>query len=130
MSSRPLGLGIAPDEDNAGYQNGFDRAHLNWYSIDPIFYSSRRPSSITDDDVSNLYTRRIFINEIFPEIDIVQGQAAVINSLDLNYYPNERGPYNFDTNAQDGYWIRHHKVGQELQGKLLLLTLNKQMLST
>ena len=102
LSSRPLGLGIKPDEDNAGYQNGFNRAHLNWYSIDPIFYSSRRPSSITDDDVSNLYTRRIFINEIFPEIDIVQGQAAVINSLDLNYYPNERGPYNFDTNAQDG----------------------------
>ena len=29
-------------------------------------------------------------------------KPAVINSLDLNYYPNERGPYNFDTNAQDG----------------------------
>ena len=55
LSSRPLGSGIAPDEDNAGYQNGFNRAHLNWCSIDPIFIS-RRPSSITDDDVSNLYT--------------------------------------------------------------------------
>ena len=102
MSSRPLGLGIAPDEDNAGYQNGFDRAHLNWYSIDPFF------TVVEDLVVLQMMMFLIYIpdvfykNEIFPEIDIVQGQAAVINSLDLNYYPNERGPYNFDTNAQDG----------------------------
>ena len=41
-------------EDDAGYQNGFDRAHLNWYSVDPIFYSGQRPGGITDDDVSDL----------------------------------------------------------------------------
>ncbi len=44
----------------------------------------------------DLYTRRVFIREIFPEIDLVQGQQAVINTLDLTYYPSERGPYNFD----------------------------------
>lgn len=106
LSSRPRQLGRSypgfNGEDENGIQNGFDRAFLNWYTIDPIFYSSQRPGEITDDDVSNLYTRRIFIDEIFPEIDIAQGQNTVINSLDLTYYPTERGPYNFDPTATDG----------------------------
>ncbi len=106
LSSRPRQLGkIYPGfggEDENGIQNGFDRAFLNWYTIDPIFYSSQRPGGITDDDVSSLYTRRIFIDEVFPEIDIAQGQQTVINSLDLSYYPTERGPYNYDPDATDG----------------------------
>jgi cell surface protein SprA len=105
LSSRPKELGKNypgfDSEDKQGVQNGFDRALLNWYTIDPIFYSNQRPSGITDDDVSNLYTRRVFIDEIFPEVDIVQGQTSVINTLDLAYYPTERGPYNFDPDETD-----------------------------
>jgi cell surface protein SprA len=105
LSSRPKNLGniyFEGDEDDNGIQNGYDRALLNWYSIDPIFYSSQRPSEITNEDLSNLYSRRIFIDEIFPQVDIVQGQTTVINSLDLNYYPNLRGPYNMDPSVSDG----------------------------
>ncbi len=104
LSSRPIGLGVAgnPNEDDNGVQNGYQRAQLNWYMIDPIFYSSQRPNGITDDDMSNLYTSRVFINELFPERDLVQGQNAVINTLDLAYYPAERGPYNFEASAADG----------------------------
>lgn len=105
LSSRPLDLGRAyaqGDEDALGIQNGFDRARLNWYTIDPIFYGTQRPDGITDDDLSDLYTRRVFINEIFPEIDLVQGQLAIVNTLDLAYYPTERGPYNFDPDAANG----------------------------
>ncbi|APY08721.1 cell surface protein SprA [Winogradskyella sp. J14-2] len=97
LSSRPkeLPANIRGNDDN-GVENGYGRGFLNWYTVDPIFYSTQRPGGITDDDVSNLYTRRVFIEEIFPEVDIVQGQTSVINTLDLAYYPNERGPYNFD----------------------------------
>lgn len=106
LSSRPKELGeVYPgfdNEDKTGIQNGFDRAFLNWYTIDPIFYSNQRPGGITDDDVSDLYTRRVFIEEVFPEQDIVQGQTSVINTLDLVYYPTERGPYNFDPTETDG----------------------------
>lgn len=105
LSSRPKELGLSyiegPEDDN-GIQNGYNRALLNWYTIDPIFYSSQRPTGISDDDMSNLYTRRIFIDEIFPQQDLVQGQQTVINSLDLAYYPSERGPYNMDPNATSG----------------------------
>lgn len=103
LSSRPRSLGKTyagfGGEDDNGIQNGFDRAFLNWYTIDPIFYSNQRPGDISDEDVSDLYTRRVFIDEVFPELDIAQGQTTVINTLDLVYYPTERGPYNFDPTA-------------------------------
>lgn len=105
LSSRPVGLGRSytegPEDDN-GIQNGFDRAMLNWYSIDPIFYSSQRPNGITDNDVSSLYTSRVFINELFPDRQLVQGQNSVLFTLDLAYYPEERGPYNFEPTSADG----------------------------
>ncbi|OMP31364.1 cell surface protein SprA [Mangrovimonas sp. DI 80] len=106
LSSRPVGLGRNypgfGGEDDNGLQNGFDRAFLNWYTIDPIFYSTQRPTGINDDDISNLYTRRVFIEEVFPQVDLVQGQSTVIYTLDLAYYPSERGPYNFEASAADG----------------------------
>lgn len=105
LASRPVGLGRSYAEgleDENEIQNGYDRALLNWYSIDPIFYSSQRPNGITDDDISNLYTSRVFINELFPERDLVQGQNSVLFTLDLAYYPQERGPYNFKPTAADG----------------------------
>ncbi|WP_282043945.1 cell surface protein SprA [Winogradskyella flava] len=102
LSSRPEELpGIRGDNVN-GQESGWGRAMLNWYTVDPIFYSNQRPNGISDDDISTLSTRRVFINEIFPRQDIVQGQTAVINTLDLAYYPQERGPYNFDPDELDG----------------------------
>ena len=104
LSSRPLGLNLDnnPNADENGIQNGYERALLNWYSIDPIFYSSQRPDGISDEDLSSLYTSRVFINELFPDRDIVQGQNSVLFTLDLAYYPQERGPYNYDPAAADG----------------------------
>ena len=112
LSSRPKNLGrvyAEGAEDVAGYQNGFDRAHLNWYSVDPIFYSGQRPGGITDDDVSDLYARRIFIDELFPQVDIVTGQYTVINSLDLVYNPEERGPYNYQARCRRWYFRNPRK---------------------
>ncbi|MDO5972439.1 cell surface protein SprA [Flavivirga aquimarina] len=104
LSSRPLELGVPSNlnEDDNGIQNGYQRALLNWYSIDPIFYTGQRPSDVTDDDMSSLYTSRVFINELFPDRDLVQGQNSVLFTLDLAYYPEERGPYNYEASAADG----------------------------
>ncbi|GAA4894605.1 cell surface protein SprA [Flaviramulus aquimarinus] len=102
LSSRPLKLDGTDTFDVNNITNGYDRALLNWYSIDPIFYSTQRPDEISDEDLSSLYTSRVFINELFPERDLVQGQNSVLFTLDLAYYPQERGPYNFNPLATDG----------------------------
>ncbi len=102
LSSRPRELGqvyAEGGEDDNGVQNGFDRGRLNWYSIDQIFYSNQRPDGITDDDISDVFTRQVRISELFPQVDLVQGQNSVINTLDLAFFPNERGAYNMDPNA-------------------------------
>jgi len=82
------------DEGEQGLQTGFERAKMAWYTIDPIFYTNQRPGGITDNDMSTNQTRRVFVDEVFPQIDIAQGQTTVQNTLDLVYYPNEKGPYN------------------------------------
>ena len=77
---------------------GFKRAKLAWYSIDPIFYT-QKPSGITNEELSFNTTRRIFSEELYPLTDIAQGQSQVVNTLDLSYYPSERGPYNNSSNV-------------------------------
>ncbi|RKS95209.1 protein involved in gliding motility SprA [Flavobacterium limicola] len=72
---------------------GFKRAKLAWYAIDPIFYA-QKPSGISNEDLSFNTTRRIYSEELYPLTDIAQGQSQVVNTLDLSYYPSERGPYN------------------------------------
>jgi cell surface protein SprA len=77
-------------------KNGFKRAKLAWYTVDPIFYTGQRPDGITDADMSFNKTRRIYLDELFPVTDVPDGQPTVINTLDLSYYPTERGPYNYN----------------------------------
>lgn len=77
---------------------GFKRAKMSWYTIDPLFYT-QKPSGISNDDMSLNTTRRIFSEELYPLTDIVAGQTRVINTLDLSYYPKERGPYNNSLNV-------------------------------
>jgi cell surface protein SprA len=78
---------------------GFKRAKLAWYSIDPIFYINK-PSGISNKDLSYNATRRIFSQELYPLTDIAQGQSQVVNTLDLTYFPSERGPYNNNPNTK------------------------------
>ncbi len=106
LASTPLTTAFG---DETGLTNGYERAKLAWYSIDPIFYTSQRPGGINDNDVSLNSTRRIFIDELFPEIDIPQGQPTIQNTFDLAYYPNIKGPYNnrsddqFTANTEDNW---------------------------
>ncbi|MCK5278350.1 MAG: cell surface protein SprA, partial [Cyclobacteriaceae bacterium] len=85
---------------------GYKRAKMAWYIIDNIFYRSSgvsKPSNITDEDLRNHYIRPIVPQEIFQNQD-----REVINTnlttLDLAYYPSERGQYNFNQVLRtDGY---------------------------
>ncbi len=98
LASTPLGYGGDLANEDLAYN--YNRAKLAWYSIDPIFYSSQRPDGINDQDLSSPFTRRVFRDEIFPQQDIIQGQTQALFTLDLAYYPSQRGEYNFNPAAQ------------------------------
>ena len=95
---------------NSGLAYGFNRAKLAWYTIDDNFYTGAAPSNINKDDISKPYTRLVRQSEIYPNKDIVEGTPTDLHTLDIAFYPRERGPYNYDTTSfwskgldQDGY---------------------------
>lgn len=104
MASTPQGqpdAGKFPEGNlinNLAY--GMNRAKLAWFHIDPsVFYQtngSLRPSNVTKDELSKPYVRSVPENELFPSKQVASGQSTLINVFNLNYYPSERGPYNFD----------------------------------
>lgn len=93
LASTPIGFGGELNENDLAY--GYKRAKFSWYTIDPVFYVDQ-PAGIDINDISKNKTRRIFSQELFPNVNIPQGQSNVISTLDLTYYPKERGPYNYN----------------------------------
>ncbi len=77
---------------------GFNRARLAFYNIDPIFYNgSAPPMANATAELSNHYVRQVFEQEVFPYKQSITGSPLPIPTLDLAYYPNIRGPYNYTT---------------------------------
>ena len=83
---------------------GYKRARLAWYTIDPLFYggSSLKPGNIDNIELSRAEVRRVRFEELFPEQDLDLTQSTIVRTLDLAYFPNERGSYNYDTNNVGG----------------------------
>ena len=81
---------------------GMNRSKFAWYVIDPLFFRSNSltPDHIKNDLVaqSNHFTREILETEIFPNRTPQNSQVTNLPVLDLAFYPNERGPYNYDVN--------------------------------
>ncbi len=79
---------------------GFNRARISFYQIDNLFFSrtdNRTPQHLRSDrnQLSNHYLREVTENEVFPSKQIPTGQPNILSTLDLTYYPRERGPYNY-----------------------------------
>jgi len=94
-------------KDKTTLASGYNRSLLAWYTIDPLFTrrsSSLTPSHIKSDleQLSNHYVREIYVNELFPNRDqsSYSGVTSTLPILNLAYYPNERGPYNFNPSLQ------------------------------
>lgn len=79
---------------------GYNRAKIAWYSIDPLFLrnNSLTPNHIKDDvsTQSSHFVREIDEKEIFPNKQSPNGLPTRIAVLNLAYYPQEKGPYNYD----------------------------------
>lgn len=104
----------AAQSNNINY--GKNRALLNWYYIDRLFTqrnSSMCPGYIKSDlkQLSNPYVREVRVNEVFPGRELTHGESSTIQTLNLSFYPSERGPYNLDDTGIDdqGYLTNPEK---------------------
>lgn len=92
-TSVPVGYG----EHFSTNQSGYRRAKLAWYSIDNVFYSpTLRPDGINETHLASNRTRRIYKSELYPNMDVAQGESLVVHTLNLSYFPKERGMYNYN----------------------------------
>ena len=100
--------------DKTTLRSGYNRSLLSWYTIDPLF--TRRSSSLTPghirsdlEQLSNYYVREIYVNELYPNRNqsTYNGATATLSALNLTYYPNERGPYNFNPDVNSDGTLNH-----------------------
>jgi len=98
LASTPKGdttLDLGGDEVGLAY--GMKRARLSWFNIDSDLYNTNRPENIDNDELSRAEVRRIDNEELFPEDEQDYTESSFIRTLNLAFFPNERGTYNFDT---------------------------------
>ncbi len=109
MASIPQGLdGFDEGKLSDDLRIGANRARLAWYTIQ---FGTRAPSDNNDS-----YTRAIQQTELFPKRRRVSTYTITEERIfDITYFPNERGPYNFD--VPGGY--PGISAGIDAQGKLL-----------
>lgn len=106
LSSAPVdarnanGIELFPEAKNPDLTNGKNRAKLAWYMLDPSLVdgNSQTPPNIKKDTTRQSYWRLVQQQDLFPQKVLPIGQNY-LPTLDLSFYPNKRGPYNFDDNA-------------------------------
>lgn len=81
---------------------GYNRSKLAWYMIEPTLIEPINggiPKYVKNDSDQH-YIRLVQLQEVFPQSSYNTLNNAV-STLDLSFYPQERGPYNFDTRNID-----------------------------
>lgn len=96
--------------------SGLNRALLSWYmnntDILTITGALKIPY-LTKDDLSNHQIRIVYETELFPNKQNINNMPALLNMLNIAYFPSEKGPYNFDVNGVSGI-----SSGMESNGQL------------
>lgn len=110
LASTPYDPGADALFPEAGLSNdvayGKNRALLSWYYIDRTWTqrnSNTLPGYLKNDpeQMANPYVREIKMTELFPNRELQYGEANWIQTLNMSFYPRERGPYNIDAENID-----------------------------
>ncbi|WP_306641797.1 cell surface protein SprA [Sanyastnella coralliicola] len=83
-------------EDSLIYN--YNRAKLSWYTIDPQFFRGNglQDGQVSNDIKSDHRMREVLEGEVFPNRELPAGTPPLIPTLDLTFYPDERGQYNYE----------------------------------
>jgi cell surface protein SprA len=101
MASTPQGqYDLFPETAKSeGLNYGKNRAKTAWYIIDPLFYESSgnyKPDNVSEEELNKNEVRQVLQTELFPSLEIAQGQNTNLPVFNIAYYPEERGPNNYD----------------------------------
>ncbi len=100
LASVPENNGLFPEANlNNDLQSGYNRAKLAWYNIEPVLQekgASNNPLGRNLEELSKPETRQVLMQEIFPNSSTDLGQG-LLTTFDLAFYPQEKGPYNFES---------------------------------
>jgi cell surface protein SprA len=78
---------------------GFNRAKMAWYNIEPVLQdASSANNPINKSLLNDPRVRSINVKDIFPQKTADLGQGSLV-TFDMAFYPEERGPYNYDARA-------------------------------
>ena len=86
---------------NNNLDYGKNRAKLAWYQIEPalqLYKGTNNPLKDNREELSDPQVRLVSQSEIFPQRTTDFGQNQ-LTTFDLAFYPNQKGPYNFDASA-------------------------------
>ncbi|NJM14493.1 MAG: cell surface protein SprA [Bacteroidales bacterium] len=83
----------------------YNRAKISWFTIDPLFLrdNSLTPDHLSKDDKSTHWVREILEKEVFPNREAENNRENILTTLNIAYYPREKGPYNYDAEGEPGY---------------------------
>ena len=86
---------------NNNLDYGKNRAKIAWYQIEPalqLYKGANNPLGADREELSDPRVRLVSQSEIFPQRTTDYGQNQ-LTTFDLAYYPDQKGPYNFDASA-------------------------------
>ncbi|HEX7413565.1 MAG TPA: cell surface protein SprA, partial [Bacteroidia bacterium] len=89
--------------NNDSIKSSLNRAKIAWYTVDQsVFYQQSAgltPPQVTKTVQSNHFMEAFYESDLFPKKTPPNGQPQLLPMLDVAFYPDERGPYNFDNKA-------------------------------
>ncbi|WP_447640712.1 MULTISPECIES: T9SS outer membrane translocon Sov/SprA [Chitinophagaceae] len=122
LASTPAGNGLFPEAtlmDTVAYNN--NRAKIAWYNIEAVLQdknNSNNPLRHNLSALSDLRTRAVYNQELFPEQSTTTATTQ-LTTFDISYYPQEKGPYNFNASSLDLDNYGHFKAPKSKWGGLM-----------
>jgi cell surface protein SprA len=85
---------------------GYNRARLSWYVIDQLMFNNNKstPPNIDKEEQSKPYARAVYEPELFPNKEYASSAyPTYMPVLNMAFYPEEKGPFNYDVNGDEGF---------------------------
>ncbi len=102
LASPPQGVRQFRENDRVGdLSAGYKRAHIAWFEINTQFYDKSQKLA-NNEELSDPFAYGFTKKQLFPDSETgTTEQQRSMTIMNLSYYPEERGQYNFTVDGLD-----------------------------